>query len=105
VPIVISDKLHGESLQEDISATWQRICRCQGDKIPISQVWNEKDTFDMVTVFISSLFLAKMEKIEIEQQKLPYGEIYVRNIEARDMAPMENVVMVPMTPTENLVVA
>jgi segregation and condensation protein A len=104
VPIIIADKLHGESLQEDISATWQRICRCQGDKIPISQVWNGHDTFDVVTVFISSLFLAKMEKIEIEQQKLPYGEIYVRNIEARDMAPMENVVMIPVTPTENLAV-
>jgi hypothetical protein len=45
-----------------------------------------------------------MEKIEIEQQKLPYGEIYVRNIESRDMAPMENVVMVPIVPTENLAV-
>jgi len=104
VPIIIADKLHGESLHEDISATWQRICRCQGDKIPISQVWNERDTFDMVTVFISSLFLAKMEKVELVQPKLPYGEIYISNIEARDMIPMENLVMIPMTLVENLAV-
>jgi chromatin segregation and condensation protein Rec8/ScpA/Scc1 (kleisin family) len=104
VPIIIADKLHGESLQEDISATWQRICRCQGDKIPISQVWNERDTFDMVTVFISSLFLAKMEKVELIQQKLPYGEIFIQNIEARDMAPMVNMTMVPVVPAENLAV-
>lgn len=104
VPIVISDKLHGESLQEDISATWQRICKCEGERIPMSQVWNAGDTYDMVTVFISSLFLAKMEKVEIEQQKLPYGEIFIRNIEARDMAPLENVTMVPVVPTENLAV-
>jgi segregation and condensation protein A len=103
-PIVISEKLHGESLQEDISMTWQRICSCQGEKIAITQVWDAKDTLDKVTVFISSLFLAKMEKIELTQQKLPYGEIFIQNIEARDMQPMENVVSLPVAPAENLAV-
>ena len=104
VPIVISEKLHGESLQEDISMTWQRICSCRGERIPISKVWDEEDTLDKVTVFISTLFLAKMEKVELAQQKLPYGEIFISNIEARDMAPMENMVSIPVTPAEELAV-
>ncbi len=103
-PIIISEKLHGESLQEDISMTWQRICNCQGDRIPISAVWDERDTLDKVTVFISTLFLAKMEKVELAQQKLPFGEIYLRNIEARDMAPMENMTVIPVAPAEELAV-
>ncbi|MDO9537520.1 MAG: hypothetical protein Q7J68_04290 [Thermoplasmata archaeon] len=103
-PIIIADKLHGESLQEDISMTWQRICRCEGGRIPISQVWDTKDTLDKVTVFISTLFLAKMEKVEISQQKLPYGEIFIQNVESRDMIPMENMVSIPIVSTENLAV-
>ncbi|MBA3044938.1 MAG: hypothetical protein KKH41_01050 [Candidatus Thermoplasmatota archaeon] len=103
-PIVISDKLHGESLQDDISMTWQRICQCQGDRIPITQVWDEKDSLDIVKVFISTLFLANMEKVELAQQKLPYGEIYLSNVESRDMAPMENMVSIPVVPAENLAV-
>lgn len=104
VPIVIGDKLHGESLQEDISTTWQRICRCEAKRIPITRIWNEKDTFDKVTVFISSLFLANMEKIELEQQKLPYGEIFITSIESRDMAPIENATPMPIVPAESLAV-
>jgi len=104
VPIVIGDKLHGESLHEDISATWQRICKCEAKRIPITQIWNEKDTFDKVTVFISSLFLANMEKIALEQQKLPYGEIFITSIESRDMAPMQNMTAVPIVPAESLAV-
>jgi segregation and condensation protein A len=103
-PIVISDKLHGESLQEDISMTWQRICNCRGEQIPISMIWDERDTLDKVTVFISALFLAKMEKVEIAQKKLPHGEIFIRNIEARDMAPMENMTAIPVAPAEELAV-
>ncbi len=103
-PIVISDKLHGDSLQEDISATWQRICRCEEKCIPITSIWNRNDTYDKVTVFISSLFLAKMEKIELAQKKLPYGEIYITSIESRDMAPMENSTPMPIVPAEQLAV-
>jgi len=103
-PIVISEKLHGESLQEDISMTWQRICGCQEAHIPITRIWKEDDTLDKVKVFISTLFLAKMEKVEIEQRKLPYGEIFISNIEARDMAPIENAVPLPIVPAENLAV-
>lgn len=103
-PLVIGDKLHGESLQEDISMTWQRICKCDAKAIPITSIWNERDTLDKVTVFISTLFLAKMEKVELAQRKLPFGEIFITNIESRDMAPVQNAVMVPIIRTDGLAV-
>jgi len=86
-PVVISENLHQESLQEDISITWQRICKFNGSPIPISDLWNSTDTFDKVTVFVSTLFLAKMNKVKLSQRKLPYGQIMVKNIEGVEMQP------------------
>ena len=80
-PIDFEEKMHKESLQEDLSTTWQRICMCDDMKIPITQVWDANDTYDKVTVLISTLFLAKMEKVKLTQRKLPYGDIMIENIE------------------------
>ncbi len=85
VPFCVSDNLHLENLEENISITWQRICNCDEDAIPITQVWNG-DPMDRVRVFVSSLFLAKMKKISLSQKRLPYGEIMIKNIE--DTAPI-----------------
>ena len=82
-PIDFSEKMHKESLQEDLSTTWQRICMCEDMKVPITQVWDSNDTYDKVTVFISTLFLAKMEKIKLTQRNLPYGDIMIENIEGQ----------------------
>jgi segregation and condensation protein A len=87
-PIIISDKLHQESLQEDISITWQRICNCDDQVIPITKLWNTEDVYDKVTVFVSTLFLAKMQKVKLTQRKFPYGEIIIKNIESEDLPPM-----------------
>ena len=84
-PIDFGEKMHKESLQEDISTTWQRICMCHDMKIPITQVWDNNDAYDKVTVLVSTLFLAKMEKIKLTQRKLPYGDIMIENIEGQDM--------------------
>jgi segregation and condensation protein A len=83
-PVRIGDKLHNESLQEDISITWQRICKCDGQLIPMNQLWNGGDVWDRVTVFVSTLFLAKMQKILLTQRRFPKGEIMIRNIEGSD---------------------
>jgi len=87
-PVDFSEKMHKESLQEDISTTWQRICMCPDPKVPITQVWDSDDTYDKVTVFISTLFLAKMEKVKLIQRKLPYGDIMIENIEGQNIAPV-----------------
>ena len=84
-PIDFGEKMHRESLQEDISTTWQRICMCDGVKVPITAVWDKDDAYDKVTVFISTLFLAKMSKVRLTQRKMPYGDILIENIEGLDM--------------------
>jgi len=95
--INFSDKMHKESLQEDISTTWQRICMQSERKIPISQVWDAGDTYDKVTVFISSLFLARMEKINLSQRKLPHGDIIIENIEGQNMPTIEEDAIIEVT--------
>lgn len=96
-PMDFGEKMHKDSLQEDISTTWQRICMCQGSKIPINQVWDNNDTYDKVTVFISSLFLARMEKIKMSQRNLPYGDIIIENIESQDMQFIEKEAIIDTT--------
>lgn len=86
-PVIISEKLHQESLQEDISITWQRISNLDEDTVPITRLWNDDDMFDKVSVFVSTLFLAKMNKVKLTQRKFPYGEIMVKNIEGEDLQP------------------
>jgi segregation and condensation protein A len=87
IPVNISDKLHQESLQEDISITWQRICKFDDATIPITNLWDEDNVYDKVTVFVSTLFLANMNKVKLTQRKFPFGEIMIKNIEDEDMPP------------------
>jgi|GEM_PF-2297215 len=85
VPVKISEKLHQESLQEDISITWQRICKFDDQVIPMTKLWHDNDMFDKVTVFVSTLFLANMHKVKLTQRKFPFGEIMIKNIEGEDI--------------------
>lgn len=96
-PIDFSEKMHTESLQEDISITWQRICMCDEMKVPITQIWDNNDTYDKVTVLVSTLFLAKMEKVKLTQRKLPYGDIMIENIEGQDIQAIEEDAIIEVT--------
>lgn len=70
------DKSHKENLEEDIAEVWQRIQRCGTGSVPLTDLYvGGKE--DRVKVFISVLFLAKMGKIHIWQESLPYGEIFL----------------------------
>ncbi len=86
----LSDNMHMENLEENISITWQRICNCDEGAIPITQVWND-EPMDRVRVFVSSLFLAKMKKISLSQKRFPYSEIMVKNIETMENTEMPSI--------------
>jgi segregation and condensation protein A len=77
VPKDFEKKVHGEDLNEDLALTWSRIVQHDGAAVPLEVLANH-DAWDRVTVFISILFLAKMEKVTLMQENFPYGEIYVR---------------------------
>lgn len=83
------EKVHGENLQEDIKSAWKRILSFNGAPIPLSQLHNGSRE-DLITTLISILFLVQMKKIKLWQRNLPYGEIFIQNIElAKARTPAE----------------
>src|SRR3989475_7519178 len=74
------DKVHSEDLSEDIGLTWGRIARLSGGSASIAQLASPHDGWDLITIFVSVLFLAKMEKVKLWQDAYPEGDIYVRRI-------------------------
>jgi segregation and condensation protein A len=80
----IEDKVHRENMQEDIAMTWERICHFGTEPIPLTAL-HTGDPWDRIAIFTSILFLAKHKRVRLEQKSLPYGEIYISNIELRRM--------------------
>jgi segregation and condensation protein A len=78
-PPDFSEKVHKEDLNEDIILTWNRLCRFDEVPIALHNLYNH-DIWDRVTVFVSALFLANMNKVKIWQRKFPYGEIMIKRL-------------------------
>lgn len=83
------DKAHKENLEEDIALVWERIQKCGQGSIPVIDLYATGKE-DRVKVFISILFLASMGKIQIWQEKLPYGEIFLELKVPWDIAQLED---------------
>ena len=81
-------KVHGEDLNEDLAFTWSRILQFNGTPIPLRSL-ADRDPWERITVFVSVLFLAKMEKVSISQEDFPYGDIFVKRLsEEETLEPM-----------------
>jgi len=79
VPRDFGSKVHGEDLNEDLALTWSRILQGNGQPLSLEQLANH-DPWDRITVFVSVLFLAKMDKVALAQEDFPYGEILVKRL-------------------------
>ncbi len=90
------DKAHKENLEEDIALVWERIQKCGQGSVPMTDLYATGKE-DRVKVFISILFLARMGKIQIWQDKLPYGEIFLELKVPWDIAQLEDATTVTMT--------
>jgi segregation and condensation protein A len=90
------DKAHKENLEEDIALVWERIQKCGQGSVPITDLYATGKE-DRVKVFISILFLARMGKIQIWQEKLPYGEIFLELKVPWDIAQLEDATTVTAT--------
>ena len=99
----LSENMHVENMEENISITWQRICNCDQVTVPITQIWNN-EPMDQVRVFVSSLFLAKMKKITLSQRRLPYGGIMIKNIAAIE-PPVEMTLDITLPDTPDVLMA
>jgi len=87
-------KVHGEDLTEDIGMTWARLTQFDGDPVPLHTL-TSGGIWDEVTVFMSVLFLAHMEKIKLWQKDYPYGEIYVKRISKEETLAAEDLLGLP----------
>ncbi|HEY4704734.1 MAG TPA: hypothetical protein VII27_03235 [Thermoplasmata archaeon] len=88
-------KVHSEDLSEDIGLTWHRILQFNGSAIPLGRLAAANDRWDLITVFISVLYLAKMDKVKIWQDAYPMGDIFVRRIAADAMLSAEDLTAIP----------
>ncbi len=78
-PKDFGNKVHGEDLNEDLALTWSRLCQHDGAPVALEALAGH-DPWDRITVFVSVLFLAKMEKVALAQQDFPYGDILVKRL-------------------------
>jgi len=88
-------KVHGEDLTEDIALTWHRIAQFNGDPIPLRQL-TMGGIWDEVTVFMSLLFLASLEKVKVWQKDFPHGEIFVKRLSMEADLPLEELLSLPV---------
>ncbi len=95
------DKAHKESLEDDIANVWDRLQKCGSGPIPVGDLFTAGKE-DRITVFVSALFLAKMGKINIWQEEVPYGMIFVEAKVPWDIAHLEDAVTVPEVPVQNM---
>jgi segregation and condensation protein A len=87
-------KVHSEDLTEDIALTWARIAQFNGEPIPLRQL-TLGDAWDEVTIFMSLLFLAHLEKVKLWQKDYPHGEIYVKRLSMATDLPTEELLALP----------
>jgi len=67
-------KAHTDDLEKDVEDVWQRISKCGLGPIEIDDIWNGGRD-DLVTVFMSILFLARSGRVSVWQDDSPYGTI------------------------------
>lgn len=70
---------HEDHLEEDIGLIWERIQNCNKPSLTLNDICPTKDTEERIRTFISVLFLAYDNKIDVYQKKFPHGKIFIKN--------------------------
>ncbi|WP_400208477.1 chromosome segregation protein ScpA [Candidatus Methanomassiliicoccus intestinalis] len=83
-------KAHNDDMERDVETVWARIMKCGPGEIDIEDIW-EGDREDLVTVFMSILFLARDGKIDLWQEEGPYGRIRLQVRIEGDIATIEDI--------------
>jgi len=95
------DKAHKDNLEDDIAEVWERLQRCGSGAIAISDLYTSGKE-DRVTVFVAALFLAKMGKVSVWQEKVPFGTIFVEAKVPWDIAQLEDASALPTVQVHNV---
>lgn len=73
---------HEADLQSDISQIWERICWYEKEEINFDMIHDGRLS-DLVTAFVSVLFLNKKQKIKVKQEEYPDGPILFERLASR----------------------
>ena len=70
------NKAHDEDDEKDVEAAWDRIQRLGTGQICIDDLFTE-DMRENLTVFVSVLHLVRDGRLDVWQEVLPYGDIFI----------------------------
>lgn len=76
VPSKFDNKAHEEDDQKDVEEVWQRIQKLGTGQICIQDLYT-KDLKENLKTFVSILHLVRVGCLDVWQESLPYGEIFV----------------------------
>jgi len=71
---------HEDHLEEDVQAVWEKISVLKNKDITLNDLCTTGGYEEWLKTFVSILFLAYEKKIQVRQQRFPYGKIYIKNI-------------------------
>lgn len=83
-------KAHNDDMERDVEMIWARIMKCGPGEIDIEDIW-EGDREDLVTIFMSVLFLARDGKIDLWQEDAPFGRVRLQVRIEKDIATIEDI--------------
>lgn len=75
-PRKFENKAHDEDDEKDIESVWKQISNLGTGTFKLSELYND-DVRNNITVFVSALHLLRDGKINLWQDELPNGDIYV----------------------------
>lgn len=81
------DNAHKEDPEKEINALLEKLAEFGPGPVPFSDLAQGKG--DVVTVFLSMLFLARLGRIRVWQENPPVGEIYLEPIAMQSIEAME----------------
>ena len=83
-------KAHNDDMERDVEMIWARIMKCGPGEIDIEDIW-EGGREDLVTIFMSVLFLARDGKIDLWQEDAPFGRVRLQVRIVKDIATIEDI--------------
>lgn len=75
-PRTFDNKAHDEDDERDVEMVWERIRKLGTGTLPLSELYTDNIT-DNITAFFSVLQLVRDGKLNVWQDELPYGEIFM----------------------------
>ncbi len=84
--LAINERVHKESIEEDIREIWNRICEMDEDFVKKQIEDGTKE--DSIRVMLSLLFLEKDEKVKMYQE-MPFMDIHVHVLVPKELRKIE----------------